>query len=266
MSVKILFRKSLAEETEFNIAQRYFSVIEHRTNVCKEDIVVGRYSVLPYYKELEQDLKNIGASLINSYKQYNYVADLQNWYNDIKKYTPQTWFKIEDIPYNQDGPFILKGATNSRKQLWRTHMFAKNKKDAIDVMLNLFNDSLLQYQGICIRKYEPLINYGEDPITHCPISKEFRFFIINKKIAAGGFYWSNFYEDIKLKPDTSEVPLTFINKIIDLIGDNVNFWTLDVAQKVNGEWIVIEIGDGQMSGVSCCDVEQLYKNLKNYLI
>ena len=38
--------------------------------------------------------------------------------------------------------------------------------------------------------------------------------------------------------------------------------TLDVGQKTNGEWIIIEMGDAQMAGLSCCDADELYGNIK----
>jgi hypothetical protein len=40
---------------------------------------------------------------------------------------------------------------------------------------------------------------------------------------------------------------------------------LDVAEKENGEFVLIEINDGQMSGLSCCNPEELYLNLKKQL-
>ena len=37
------------------------------------------------------------------------------------------------------------------------------------------------------------------------------------------------------------------------------------GQKENGDWMVVELNDGQMSGVSCCDLGELYGNLKRVL-
>lgn len=38
---------------------------------------------------------------------------------------------------------------------------------------------------------------------------------------------------------------------------------IDVAQTESGDWIVIELNDGQMSGLSENNPEILYKNLKH---
>jgi hypothetical protein len=37
---------------------------------------------------------------------------------------------------------------------------------------------------------------------------------------------------------------------------------MDIAKTQSGEWIVIELNDGQMSGLSENDPNVLYKNLK----
>ena len=117
----ILMRASLAEQVELEAARMYFHVLENRSDVLRlhhrpdGQVVIPRYSALPYYQELEYDMTSCGLSLINTYAQHRYVADLQNWYYDFEDLTPKTWFRASDVPSTEEGPFILKGATNSRK-------------------------------------------------------------------------------------------------------------------------------------------------------
>jgi len=40
---------------------------------------------------------------------------------------------------------------------------------------------------------------------------------------------------------------------------------VDVARTESGEWIVIELNDGQQSGLSDNDPDQLYSNMKKML-
>jgi hypothetical protein len=40
------------------------------------------------------------------------------------------------------------------------------------------------------------------------------------------------------------------------------FYTIDIAKDSIGNWIVIELNDGQMSGLSEVDMEMFYKGLK----
>jgi len=259
MKPVILFRKSLAEEGEFECAKKYFDVIEYRSDIKPNQCVLGRYSVLPYYWELEQDIKKLGGQLVNSHLQHQMVSDIQNWYPYLKDYTPKTWFKLEDVEDCPNG-YFLKGFVNSRKQLFRTHSFAANRKEMMEVYFRLMEDSLIQHQGVCIREFIDLKTYGVNDITGCPIGKEFRILMYKDIEIARGFYWSN-YEESSNHPKPEQVDARFLKEVIKKIEFKANFWCLDVAQKADGEWIVIELGDAQMCGLSTISPNEFYMNL-----
>jgi len=263
----ILFRASLAEERELEAARNYFPVITQRSEILTAGptTVIGRYSVLPFYQELEADVKAMGGTLINSYSQHRYVADLQNWYEDLKDFTPETWFRLEEIPTSCEHGFILKGETNSKKFLWNTHMFAKDKMAAGTVYSRLCQDGMIGDQSIYIRKYVPLNLYGEG-LNGLPIGEEYRFFILDGNIVGSSFYWASHVDDIPSGvPSPSVVPGDFLQKVITRIGDRTRFYVLDVACTQSGDWIVIELNDGQMSGLSLIDPRVLYANMKHVL-
>ncbi len=260
MNPVILYRDTDNSDSEYESAKDYFTVTKTRMSLKKDDLVIGRYSVLPFYELQEYDINYVGAKLINSYKQHNYIADLLNYVNDLKDLTPQTWTTLHDLPDNCS--FVLKGKTNSKKHDWKNSMFAENKKAAIEIYSSLCDDSLIGTQDIYIRKFIPLKTYFKG-IKGLPITKEFRFFVCYGQIVCGAYYWSNYVDDLPEVPDINEVPKEFLNKAISIVGDNANFYVLDVAQTDSGEWIVIELNDGQMSGLSCNDPNVLYKNLKN---
>jgi len=262
----ILFRAGLAEEEEVRVCAKYFPVITQRSHVKKDDLVIPRYSALPWYKEFEEDISYSGGKIINTFHQHNYVADLKNWYYHLEEYTPKTWFFLDQIP--KDGPFVLKGQTNSMKQSWNTHMFARNKKEAIRVHSRLCEDSYIGAQSICVRQYVPL-KHLTNGLQGLPISEEYRFFVLNGEMVSGAFYWSAHSEYIKedlgisINPDS--VPEDFLNKIISIVSPNIPFFVVDVAKTANEKWIVIELNDGSMSGLSDNDPEILYSNMKKVL-
>lgn len=266
----ILYRNDLDWKQEENIVKKYFSCIDKRTQITVDNLVIPRFSALPFYKELENDINYVGARLINTYDQHRYVADLVNWYYDLYEFTPVTWDKLSDIP--EVGPFILKGETNSKKFLFNTHMFAKTKQEAIAVHGRLTQDSLIGYQHIYIRQYVPLEKLC-DGLQGLPITREYRFFIYKDRILSGGFYWSSHVEDITNRGiiiDPNEVPYEFLKKIIDKIqntelAEPPTYYVLDVAKTQSGEWILIELNDGCMSGLSENDPDKLYSNLKRVL-
>jgi hypothetical protein len=254
----ILYRGDDFEKEELNHASMHFKCTNRRPDIQKDDLVIGRYSMLPFYPEQEKDIEYVGAKLINSYNQHLYVADLKNYVNDLRELTPRTWDDLQNIPDNIS--FVLKGETNSRKGSWKKDMFASNKKEAIEVYNRLSNDGLIGSQKIYIREYIPLVKYL-DGINGMPVTKEFRFFIAYGKVLCGAYYWQSYIDDISSIPNENEVPREFLEKVISRIDNQCNFYVIDVGQTITGEWIVIELNDGQMSGLSCNEPRILYEKL-----
>lgn len=261
--MRILFRHSLAELGEYEVAQQYFDVIESRAQVQRGDVVLCRYSCLPYYSELERDVQQLGGTMVTQYRQHCYVADMQNWYRDLESLTPKTWFSLADMMSSQyPGPFVLKGATNSRKNLWRTHMFAQDRDAAREVYFRLMQDPMISDQGVVFRAYEPFVQYGES-LSGAPVTREFRVFVWRGAVVTGGFYWSSqldLFEDSQI-PDFHDVPEGFIETVVKAVGDQIPFWVFDCAERQDGTWRVVELNDGQMSGLSCIEPEVLYGTL-----
>lgn len=254
----ILFRKDITTEEEFEIAKQYFDVVEFRSD-AKDSLVFGRYSTLPFYKELEQDLKNQNSELINSYKQYNWIADFE-WYEVLEEYTFKTWFNAVELK-EEDAPFIVKGRTNSRKQYWNTLMFADTKRKAIEIAWELSKDALIGHQGVVFRKFEKLITY-ETGINGLPFTKEFRFFYYKGNILTYSYYWG-IAENTNIILDKEGYE--FAEKVGKIAANYVNFYVLDIAQKENGDWVLVEVNDAQMSGLSEIDPHILYSNLKKLI-
>lgn len=275
----VLIRPSLAEKGEIEAAIKVFgkdnvftsmaSFIDQRSYLSYTQIknnvpVVARYCLWPFYKENEQVVTLFGDKLLNTHYQHQYIADLADWYGDLKNYTPKTWFQLSDVPKN-GGPFVLKGETNSKKFQWNTHAFAKDFKSATDVYHRLSQDSMIGEQNIYIREYVELEKLS-DGLNGLPITKEFRFFVLNKKIISGGYYWASHIDDLSSIPDSSEVPRDFLQNIIDCVDDSCNFYVIDVAKTTLGDWILIELNDAQQSGLSCIDPEEFYFNIYNNLL
>lgn len=263
MRAVILYRKSLFSAEEKAAAQRHFECTDSRMDIRAGDLVVGRFSVLPFFDEQERDIKKAGARLINSFEQHSYIAGMRGWVQDLGDLTPQTWYRAEDMP--EEGSFVVKGMTNSKKFRWDEEFFAPTKRVAIEIGYKLSLDSLIGQQEIYYRRYVPLVTYLVG-IHGLPVTKEFRFFVAYGKILCGAYYWSSHVEDLKdagiAIPSVEEVPQEFLETCIKKIGDNAAFYALDVGQTQAGEWIVIELNDGSMSGLSENDPDTLYRKLK----
>lgn len=259
----ILYRGRDFEQHEIAAARKAgFLVVDSRCACGPNNVVVGRYSVLPYYLELQKDLAKVGARLINSYHQHQYIADIKEWYEDLQHLTPKTWFRLQDVP-KDCAPFVVKGATNSKKFQWNELMFAKTWDGIGPIFSRLQDDGLIGGQDIYVRRYVPLKTYTTT-FHELPITDEYRFFFYKGQVVASGYYWSCHFEDLQKaghRLDASNVPYPLIQEVGTILADKAPFVAVDFAQTEDGRWIIIEINDGQMSGLSECKPEELYTNL-----
>jgi ATP-grasp domain, R2K clade family 3 len=254
MKTQILFRLNSENQEEFEIASSYFDVVPTRT-LCHDSLVIGRYSVLPFYHELAIDLLNNGSCLVNSINEHLYISKMHWAYEELptpKTYTDDTFYQAPE------GQYVVKGKTNSRKFFWNKAMFAKSKKEALNIAADLAGDSLIGPQGIVYREYTPLIKL-EEGLNGLPFSYEFRFFFYRTELLCHGFYWSIAEKTSYIAPYEM---VQFAKKCAKEVSLKTNFFVLDIGQGVNGEYYLIEVNDGQMSGLSECDPVLLYSRLK----
>jgi hypothetical protein len=88
----------------------------------------------------------------------------------------------------------------------------------------------------------------------------FAFFYYKNLPLNHGYYWSNAEHPEWAKMDQCGKDLA--QTIAELVAPHNNFFVIDLAKKANGEWIMVELNAGEMSGLSMCTPEILYLLLK----
>ncbi|WP_187628674.1 ATP-grasp domain-containing protein [Paraburkholderia sp. UCT31] len=268
MKPVVLFRSQFDQDGESTIAGRHLPVVGLRAAVPPESLVIGRYACLPYYTELAGDLAIHGSRLINTVEAHNYIADFE-YYPDVEPHTFRTWESFAAIPqWARGGAFVVKGRTNSRKLQWRTHMFAPDFRSAVHLGAELMNDPFIGPQGLVIREYVPLETF-EIGLNDVPMTNEWRLFFYRDELLAHGYYWS-IIDDLtaveKAKPDFLETGIPFARKLAAIVAQRAAFFVLDIAKTAAGEWVLVEVNDGQQAGVNeFIDVDSLYANLAKAL-
>lgn len=261
----VLFRVCDSEfEEEYHVCSKYFPTYRCRTGIPDNSLVIPRYSCLPFYEELEQDLRWKNCKLINSYQDHNYIVNL-NWIHDLGGLTPKTWwldsgFSLDMLP--NDKSFVVKGKINSRKHSWNKRMFAPTKGDVMNRVSSLMDDELIRDQGIIIREYIPLVKF-EEGINGLPITNEWRIFFLNGVPFSQSYYWV-IADDLEKLQTASRPPENFIKKI-SKFAKRVPFCVFDIAEKEEGGWIVVEMNDAGMSGLASGSLGLFYNNLKNLI-
>ncbi len=220
------------------------------------------------YEELYEELLNKNIRLINNPQEYRHCHYLPESYAKIKSDTPKSnWTTDLDIgmilkkTYEfGDSPIIVKDFVKSEKHNWEDACFIPKASDAdkvksvVDKFLELRGDSL--NQGLVFRQFEELEFLTEHSKSGMPLTKEFRIFFGNKTIVSIFDYWDE-GEYGETKPE--------LDKFVE-IAKNIesNFFTMDIAKKKNGDWIIMELGDGQVAGLpDNADKDEFYEKLKN---
>lgn len=256
----ILFRKDRDTEEEFHIAREVWEdrVFQYRSQVPPYSVAIGRYSVLPFYKELEDELASKDSRLINSWSAHRFIAEMQ-WYRFLEDMTPKTWFDSgwANVPDTEHG-WVVKGRTNSRKFQWKTHMYAPTREALKEIVHRLYDDPLISDQGLAIREYVPLRTF-EVGINGMPVTNEWRCFFYHGELLSAGYYWSQAEDAEKHTEIPAEAKALACKAAAEIQG--IPFFVIDVAETEEGPWTVIEVNDGQMSGLSMNDPKTLYQKL-----
>jgi len=253
----LLIRRELMSNYEHQFAAKHFRIEESRV-LCRDSLVIGRYSVLPHYAELERDLNLLGSRLINTYEQHRWIVSF-DYYQHLAEFTPETWDDENIHQCQYAGPFVVKGKMKSRKWQWKSLMFAPTKGDALRIGQRLMEDSEIGEQGIVYRRFVPLktFGFGKDGL---PQTNEWRFFYFGRQRLSYAYYWpgSSFLDQAMI----SDSALDLADRIAAIVAPFVPFFVLDLAETAAGDWILIEVNDAQQSVPSEHDLDELYDNLR----
>lgn len=227
------------------------------------DLVIARHYAWPWPKRLDRDLALVGARALNNARDYDYCNTPSRWAADLGDLTPQTWEDFSALP--ERGPFFLKGP-KADKGRW-DRCYAETRADAIALRSELQRDSGLRGETIVARRYVPLERLG-DGLGGVPPAVEFRVFVLDGQVVSRGFYWPP--DDCERPPPSADViPEAFLRQAIARVGSvdgrPPRWYALDVARTEAGDWIVVEINDGQRSGLSENDPRELYAAMARVL-
>lgn len=221
------------------------------------DVVLPRF--YPFYNYLEDELASRGATLVNT--QHEWVSNIREWAPVLGELTPRTWTSIEEVlAFGFTGPFFVKGIDKSLKVDFNEFCYAADL-DRLPVVLNNLKNALPVEQPLVIREFLPLTTYGVSPTSGMPIAHEFRVFVYDGRVLSEGFYWESVRKQNELSLVQAPEHEVSIQEVIDKVGQQCKFYALDIALTAQNEWVVIELNDGCLSGLSANNPDRLYEGL-----
>lgn len=222
------------------------------------------------YKQLYNGLLKKNIVLINNPTEYEHCHYLPNSYNKIIGKTPKSnWTKnvkkesiIEFTNEFGNQPIIVKDFVKSEKHHWKEACFIPDAsdKEKVEQTVNQFLKLRGEYlnEGLVFREFVELEFLAEHSKSRMPLTKEFRMVFLNKNLVQVYNYWDEGNYDNE-KPN-----IDFFKSIASNIDSN--FFTMDVAKKKNGDWIIMELGDGQVAGLpENANKNEYYQQIKKWL-
>lgn len=214
------------------------------------------------YKKLYDYLESIGVFLINTPEEYVRYHEIPGWYESFKEYTPHTVWTTNDsienvlaLSKNLEGPYIIKDYVKSRKHEWYDACFVYNVQNKNN--LEFVAKNFIERQGealvggVVLRKYEELKKTGFHEKSGIPISLEYRVFIYGGKIISISDYW-NVFNKVEISFEEYQWLEAISKKVMS------SFVSVDIARKENGGLIIVEFGDGQVSGLQNVKASLIY--------
>ncbi|HEU4339047.1 MAG TPA: ATP-grasp domain-containing protein [Planctomycetota bacterium] len=208
------------------------------------------------YALLHAALQRRGVRLINDPVAYSYCHELANWYHHFSDITPRTAIiPLEGPPdfaviRNALRPFsssaiVLKDYVKSQKHYWNEACFIPDASDSSAVeritrrFLELQGDSLVG--GLVYREFVELEPVGAHPKSGMPMTLEYRIFYFDGQPMYAVPYWETAdYKDSSPPLDRFSAPAARVKS---------RFFTMDIAKATSGDWIMVELGDGQVAGL-----------------
>lgn len=217
-------------------------VLSHEPETTEDVIYRGWMMTPEKYQSFYDALLKHDIKLVTSPASYQLMHAFPNVFPYLAEDTPDMIVFEKGEPVDIElakqkyGRFMVKDFVKSVKgSSFPKYFDRKTTQAEFDKAMELFYELRgdLFTGGICLKEYVDLKLYGDH-------TNEYRVFYIN------GAPRTICRNSLQINT-TSELPEELVNKYAKL---GSPFYTIDYAERADGQWIIIEAGDGQVSGLS----------------
>jgi hypothetical protein len=214
------------------------------------------------YEQLHKGLRARDYAPVTNPGQYAEAHYFPNAYKHIADFTPESrWMLGRDsdeawgiYSYFSDGPAIVKDFVKSAKHRWAEACFIPphTPREKLEAILKaLLEDRGNQFnKGILFRRFHPLVQLETD-LRGQPVYEEYRLFFFYGELVAAtpALHGQGPFDEIG---KWTAIAKRFQNPFI----------SMDIARQQDASWIIIEVGDGGVSGLPLSiDSKLFYKAL-----
>jgi hypothetical protein len=201
------------------------------------------------YASMHAAALSSGRVLVNSPEQFEHCHYFPRSYDVIREHTPRSvWSEsVEVPPLSMFGSHavVLKDFVKSEKHSWLDACFIPDASDRVNVERVVRNFIALRGAelngGLVFREFVELERVGVHPKSGMPLSRELRQFFFDGKPLLRFNYWD-------------DVDYEFGDALPSWVSDvaarvRSRFFSMDLARTAAGEWLIVEVGDGQVTGL-----------------
>lgn len=215
------------------------------------------------YAELYAALAAKNLMLINSPAEYVRCHSLAAAYPHIRGLTPESVIvrdvgSVPEAAWRLGFPLFIKGAVQSRKDRGWNACVARSISEAQEITADLLDAYSHSEGNVLLRKLVPLRHQSRRP-DGFPVAREFRVLLHEGTPIGMSHYWPEEGALAILAPGEQGRVEALACEAAQRL--RVPFLAVDIAQKEDGNWIVIETGDPQTSGFANLDVRDCFARL-----
>ena len=222
---------------------------------------VARVGAFSDYPSFFKEAKSMGLSLVHSPDDYLRCTSLPQWYPLIEKFTPRSrWFSeipsFEQVEAEFELPIFVKGARQTSKHSAAASVI--RSRGDFDRSIEIFrNDPILHWQELVCRELLDLRPVAGGVETKVPASFEFRTFWWRGQLVGAGRYWFE-ADEYSWTDSEREAAIAVAKHAVDAL--ECAFLVVDLAQTVEGQWVIIECNDGMESGYAGASPFAIWQN------
>jgi len=225
---------------------------------------VARIGAFDDYAAFYQECAEEGITLVHSPDDHERCTLLPRWYPLIEADTPRSrWYPgiptLSEVEAHFEFPIFIKGARQTSKHNAAASIV--RTRSEFDEAVKIFRaDPILHWQEFVCRELLDLRPVAGGTEGKIPASFEFRTFWWKGQLVGAGAYW---YEAESYRWNDAERAgaLALARRAVVALG--CAFLVVDVAQTVDGRWIVIECNDGMESGYAAASPFAIWQKISD---
>jgi hypothetical protein len=204
-----------------------------------------------------------GIQLLNTPEQHRVAEEFDHAYPLLLGLTPESILVQSEeeceLAVERIGlPIFVKGAVQSRKARgWKACV--AETKDELRRLTRALLDLPSRSRGRVVLRKLAALRHTRRSAEGFPFGREYRLFIYSRDVLGLGYYWEGDDPLKNLSPAEEAAVRALALEAASRL--KVPYVTIDVGQLDDGDWIVIEAGDAQFSGLSQIPILQLWNRL-----